>query len=123
MNTHKPRSGDRCKRHANTCRRSATLYVAKPTDLGLKSEALACRCSATLCFKSADDSQFDALIWSWPHLRASPFGGFHAIKDVEQLLNFLRMLREQVRRFTAIGFQIVKLHRRSTRFGLHLSRL
>ena len=96
------------------------------TNLGPKStesEAITCRCSATLCFKSADDSQFNALIWSWPHLRASPFGGFHAIKDVEQLLNFLWMLREQVRRFTAIGFQIVKLHRRSTRFGLHLSRL
>ena len=119
MNTHKPQSGDRCKR-------LPSLRDSPPgqtTDLGLKSEALACRCSATLCFKSADDSQFDALIWSWPHLRASPFGGFHAIKDVEQLLNFLRMLREQVRRFTAIGFQIVKLHRRSTRFGLHLSRL
>ena len=32
-----------------TCRRSATFNVAKPlTDLGLKSEAITCRCSATL---------------------------------------------------------------------------
>ena len=37
------------------------------TDLGLKSEAITCRCSATLCFKSADDSQLDALVWLWTY--------------------------------------------------------
>ena len=54
-----------------TCKHLPSLRDSQrgqTTDLGLKSEAITCRCSATICFKSADDSQFDALIWSWTHL-------------------------------------------------------
>ena len=62
-----------CKHLPSLC--DSLSQRGQTTDLGLKSEAITCRCSASL---SADDSHFDALIWFVDPLKRSDRRRFQA---------------------------------------------
>ena len=69
MNTHKPRSGYRCKRHANEHLPSVhDCLHGQTTDLGLKVRSYHLPLLRNSLLSSLQAIRiFDALIWSWTY--------------------------------------------------------